>query len=135
MMPEYEVEGRCPRCRRGSICRAMPKAVKSLRCDKLDYTFPFRIYWCQYHGYWIWRGNKHELLDFSKIKHEAVRIEEFSPTPGAYTPTLADYLIVKMKCPHCGGKWKQYDKTWTQNGNIFCPFCHAEISKEEAKTQ
>lgn len=130
-----EIEGRCPLCRRGALCRAMESHVKSLRCDKLDYTFPFRIYWCKHHGYWIWRGNKHELMDFAKIKREAIKIEEHSAPPTAYTPTLADYLVVKLKCPYCKKEWKQYDKTWTHNGMIFCPFCGREISKEEAKTQ
>jgi len=124
----YEIEGRCPLCG-----RAMPhRGVKSLTCDKVVYTFPFRIYYCHWHGYWVWRKNKHELVDFSKIKHQAIRTEQLPPE-SPDTTTIADYLIVKMKCPYCGADWEQYDKTWTtQNGGVICPFCHAEIPKEEA---
>jgi uncharacterized Zn-finger protein len=46
---------------------------------------------------------------------------------------MADYQIVKMKCPYCEDEWEQYDKTWTtQSGCVICPFCEAEILKEKA---
>ena len=124
----FEVEAECPLCR-----HAMPhRGQKSLSCDKVIYTFPFRIYYCHYHGYWVWRGKKgHQLVDFSKLKHQAIKVE---PLPASVpSPTLLDYRIIEMKCPYCEGEWRQYDRTWTtQSGGVVCPLCHAEIPKEKA---
>ena len=111
--------------------RAMPhKGQKSISCDGKRYTFPYRLYDCPYHGYFIWRGNRHELFDFSKLKHRA----KVEPLPaGAPSPTLADYLIVEMKCTECGNEWSQYDKTWLYDDKyVICPKCGAKIVKEEA---
>jgi hypothetical protein len=127
-----ETEGRCPL--HVGIGRAMPhRGVKSLVCDKVVYTFPFRIYYCHLHGYWVWRGKKgHQLVNFSKLKHQATKVEPLPPE-SPDTSTIADYLIVKMKCPYCEHKWEQYDKTQlTQSGGVFCPDCGAEIPKEKA---
>ena len=109
------------------------RGQKSLTCDKVVYTFPFRIYYCRWHGYWVWKGKKgHQLVDFSKLKHQATRVEPLPPD-SPDTSTMADYLIVKMKCPYCEHEWGQYDKTLTtQSGSITCPSCRAEIPKEKA---
>ena len=126
MMIEWE--GRCPLCINH---RAMQKPVKSVSCDGKIYTFPYRLYYCHYHGYFIWRGNKHELFNFSKLQHRA----KVKPLPsGVPSPTLGDYRIVEMKCtePECGYEWRQYDKTWTYDENVICPKCGVEIPKEKA---
>ena len=124
-----EVKGRCPLCINH---RAMGKPRIHLTCERKSYTFPFRIYHCPYHGYFVWRGKKHQLVDFSKLKHQAKKVESLPPE-SPDTNTIADYSIVKMKCPHCGGEWRQYDKTWTtQTGGVICPCCGAEIPKEKA---
>jgi len=124
----FETEGRCPLCRDG---KAMTHTI-SISCDGKSYTFPYRLYHCFWHGYFVWRGKKgHQLADFSKLQHEATRVDPLPPE--VPTPTPADYLIVKMKCPFCKGEWKQYDKTWTtQSGGVICPSCGAEIPKEKA---
>lgn len=129
-MKMFETEGRCPLCINH---RAMPhRGQKSLTCDKVVYTFPFRIYYCDRHGYWVWRRKKHHLVDFSKLKHQANKVEPLPPN-SPDTSTMADYLIVKMKCPYCEHEWGQYDKTLTtQSGGIICPSCGAEIPKEKA---
>jgi len=121
-----ETEGRCPLCG-----RAMTHTI-SITCSGKSYTFPYRLYLCFYHGYFVWRGKKgHQLADFSKLQREAIRVE---PLPlGVPTNVYAESPIVKMKCPFCKDEWKQYDKTWTtQGGGVICPFCGAEIPKKKA---
>ncbi len=122
----YEVEGRCPLCD-----TAMTHTI-SITYRGKSYTFPYSIYFCFHHGYFVWRGKKgHQLVDFSKLQHEATRVEPLPP--GVPTNLYAESPIVEMKCPFCKGKWRQYDKAWTtQSGGVICPFCRAEIPKEKA---
>jgi len=77
----------------------------------------------------------HQLVDFAKHKHQAIKVEPLPPD-SPDTTTITDYLIAKMKCPYCEHEWKQYDKTWTtQTQGIICPCCGAEIPKEKAVTK
>ena len=128
-MKMFETEGRCPLCINQ---RAFDFHRISLTCERKSYTFSFRIYYCHYHGYFVWRGKKgHQLVDFSKLQHQATKVEPF-PSESPDTSTMADYLIVKMECPYCEHEWEQYDKTWTYDGNMICPKCGVKIPKEKA---
>jgi hypothetical protein len=123
-----EVEfGRCPLCG-----RAMSDRVKHVTLRDKILEFPYYLHWCPYHGYFIWRGRKgYELADFSKIEREAISVK---PKPPDVKAPYTDYSIVRMKCPYCGFKWKQYKDTPPNSwGNIIvCPSCKSEISKEKA---
>ena len=122
-----ETEGCCPLCRGG---KAMRHSI-SITCDGKSYTFPYPLYYCIWHGYFIWRRGKHKLFNFSKHQCEAIRVDALPSE--ALTSKLEDYLIVEMECPYCKETWKQYDKTWTtQSGEVICPFDGAKIPKEKA---
>jgi len=127
-----EIEGRCPKC-----WKVMQSWARNLICDFKRYNFPFKLYYCDKHGVYVWRGRKHELLDLSRNEArveplEKEVIERFAKSETSM-PSLADYSIVKLKCAYCGGEWKQTEITCTPM--MICPFCHREISKEEAKTE
>lgn len=131
----YEVEGRCPLCD-----KAMQDYARNLRCDGKIFNFPFRFYYCDRHGIYVWRGRRHELFDLSRRMNQATNVEPEYPEvlkrfveSGARMPTLSDYKPVKMKCPYCEAEWKQHYGYLTSSVKdiIYCPCCSAEISKEK----
>ena len=130
----FEIKGKCPLC--PSIGITMQDYRKSLICDHKRYNFPYRFYYCHRHGIFVWRGNKHELFDLSKRMNQASSIEPLEPEVSKrceYMPTLADYKIVKMRCPNCDREWEQHTGFLVGNRETFrCPFCGFEISKEKA---
>lgn len=132
-MMMFETEGRCPLCKDSSGIGSVMDHRTFLTCDGKCYTFPYRVYYCFWHGWFVWRGKKgHQLIDFSKLKHEAIEVEPL-PSESPDTSAIADYSIVKMKCPYCEDEWEQYDKTWTtQDGCVICPSCGAKIPKGKA---
>jgi len=131
----FDVEGRCPFCinHRKMLGSSSARGYKSLTCEGKDYTFPnSNLWYCCYHGYLEWKGDRHVLFDFVKDMGRA----EVQPLPeGVPSPTLEDYMIVEMKCPdpECLYEWKQYDKTQLYDDRyVICPKCGAKILKEEA---
>ena len=142
----HEWEGICPLCN-GS--RSMQPLDRNLICDYKRYYFPFKIYYCNRHGVYVWRGRRHELFDLNKRLNQVINIEDLEPvviqrfsTSDSYMPTLSDYEPVKMKCPYCeggpkkNGEWKQHHRYLTLatgNKTVFCPWCSAEIPIEKAR--
>ena len=93
--------------------------------------FPFNLYLCYYHGYFVWRRGRHYLVNFEKLQHQAIDSE-----PTDKSDYYAESKIVKMRCPFCGGKWRQYERVFTYEGEkIACPFCRAYIPKNSAITK
>ena len=138
----YEWEGRCPLCD-----KVMQDLARNLICDYKRYNFPFRIYHCNQHGVYVWRGSRHELFNLSKRISQSNKVEpletevlkRFSESR-AYMPTLSDYKPCKMKCPYCAGgpelngEWEQhygYVTLATGDKTIICPWCSAEIPIEK----
>ncbi|UCE16182.1 MAG: hypothetical protein JSV12_00750 [Candidatus Bathyarchaeota archaeon] len=132
---ESEIKGRCPLC--PSIGIVMRNYDKNLICDGKRYIFPYRFYFCHQHGIFVWRGNKHELFDLSKRMNQVSSIEPLETEVlkrYEYMPTLTDYKIVRMKCPHCDGEWEQHDGFLVGNKEVvLCPFCEVKISNEKAR--
>lgn len=130
-----ETKGRCPLCINHRVMDGSGPArgYTSLSCNGKFYTFPSsNLYYCHYHGWFLWTGNRHVLFDFAKNIKRAKKVEPLGE--GVYSPTLEDYRIIKMNCSGCGHQWKQYDKTWLHNDRyVICPKCEAKIPKEEAK--
>ena len=131
------------------ICnKVMQDLARNLVCDYKRYNFPFRLYHCNRHGVYVWRGSKHELFDLGKRLNQATEIEALEPeviqrfsTSNSRMPTLSDYKPVKMKCPYCeggpkkNGEWKQhhgYLTPATGDKTILCPWCSVEIPIEKA---
>ena len=129
-----ETKGRCPLCinHRAMDSSGSARGYKSLTCDGKIYTFSSpNLYYCHYHGWFLWKGDKHVLFDFVKNMKRAKKVEPLGE--GAYSPTLEDYRIIEMKCPECGYEWKQYDKTWLYNDRyLICPKCEGEIIIKKA---
>jgi len=141
----HEWEGRCPLCN-----KEMQDLARNLVCDYKLYNFPFRLYHCNRHGVYVWRGSRHELFDLSKRLNQATKIETLEPEVikrfpefDSHMPTLSDYEPVKMKCPYCdggpkmNGEWEQhygYLTLTTGNKTVFCPWCSAEIPIEKARS-
>ncbi|MEM3798381.1 MAG: hypothetical protein QXY74_08140 [Candidatus Bathyarchaeia archaeon] len=129
----HEIEGRCPLCD-----TAMQDCARNLICDYKRYNFPYRFYFCHWHGIYVWRRKKHELFDLPKRMNQAISIEPLEPevikrftNSGSHMPTLSDYKPVMLKCPYCNLKWRQYDPKFLRLDSVFCPFCHVEITKEK----
>jgi len=141
----HEWEGRSPLCN-----KEMQDLARNLVCDYKLYNFPFRLYHCNRHGVYVWRGSRHELFDLSKRLNQATKIETLEPEVikrfaefDSHMPTLSDYEPVKMKCPYCdggpkmNGEWEQhygYLTLTTGNKTVFCPWCSAEIPIEKARS-
>jgi len=127
----FEFEGRCPL---DDI--VMQDYAKNLICDYKRYNFPYRFYFCHYCGIYVWRGKRHELFDLSKRMNQAISVEPLEPevmkrlVESGRMPTLSDYKIVKMKCPHCKNEWRQYNPKFLHLDKQYCPFCRVEIPIE-----
>jgi len=142
---DYELEGRCPLCN-----KVMRKLDRNLVCDYKRYTFHFRFYHCDRHGVYVWRGNRHELIDLNKRLSQATEIEDLEleviqrfAKLDSHMPTLFDYKPVKMKCSYCeggpklNGEWEQHYGYLTLSSGektIFCPWCSAEIPIEKVRS-
>lgn len=128
MMPV--IEGRCPEC-----WKVMQNWSKSLICNFKRYNFPFKIWYCDKHGVYMWAGREHKLVDLRQATHieplEQQVKDRFAESESRM-PTPSDYAIISLKCPHCKSEWAQTKITCTPI--MTCPFCHREISEEEAKT-
>ena len=46
-----------------------------LICDGKRYTFPYYLYYCFWHGWFIYKRQRHQLVDFLRIKDEAIKVE------------------------------------------------------------
>ena len=115
--------GRCP------ICGLFMRSFRAHFWRDKKLTFPYEIYRCEKHGIYIWRQNKHELVDFSILQHEA----EQKSLPEDANVQWFDPTIVDMKCPLCGAKWTQYHEfpSAAYGGVVFCPNDHS-VEKEKA---
>jgi hypothetical protein len=114
----FRERGRCPYC----YASMVPTMHVSWHGKYL--SFPYPIYLCYRHGYFVWRGEGkgHILADFSKLKHEAIEVRDESPN--ALGDVYAESPIVKMKCKYCGYEWKQYLTPWvTYDKGVWCPNC------------
>lgn len=138
----FEIEGRCPLC--GKV---MQDWSRNLICDGKRFNFPFRFYYCDRHGVYVWRGSQHELFDLSKRINQTTNIEGLEPEviqrfteSDSRMPTLSDYKPVKMKCSSCNGgpkrngEWKQHYGYLTQaiKDFVYCPWCSTKMPKEKA---
>lgn len=105
--------------------------VGYLGCDGKRYYFPYRFYLCQQHGIFVWRARMNQVSRIEPLEPEVMKRFE---TMQSHMPTLADYKIVRMKCPYCDGEWEQHDGYLVGNEEtVLCPFCEVEIPKEKAK--
>jgi len=133
MIADFEIEGRCPyRINHMKMQGSSPaRGYKSLTCDGKSYTFPSSNLWyCRYHGWFEWKGDRHVLLDFVKN----MRRTTVEPLPeGVPSPKLEDYRIVEMRCPQCKYESEQYDKTHLYDDlYVICPKCGIKIPKQDA---
>ncbi|MEM5831464.1 MAG: hypothetical protein QXO40_04635 [Candidatus Aenigmatarchaeota archaeon] len=118
-------EGRCP------YCNIIMSFTKSISLHGKLLLFPYKLYLCYRHGYFVWRGKKrgHILADFSKLEQEA---EVKQLTPEVREDEYAKSPIIKLKCYLCSYKWKQFLTPWvTSSKTIFCPNCKTELDKDE----
>ena len=134
---EYEIEGRCPKC--AGIGKVMQDWARNVICDYKRYNFSFKIYYCDKHGVYVWRGRKHKIFDLSKSANQALSVEPLEKEvikrfaeSKAPMPTLSDYKLLEMTCPTCGKKWDEYGIVLLNKKTLRCPNCGAEISKEDA---
>lgn len=117
----HEAQGSCPLC---GI--AMRDKAKNLICDYKRYNFPYRFYFCHWHGVYVWRGKKHELFELSKRVNQAINIEPLETEVRNRfdtMPTLLDYKPVRIQCSICGHAWKQHSLKFLHSDKIVCPFC------------
>ncbi|MEM1574088.1 MAG: hypothetical protein QXY96_06405 [Candidatus Methanomethylicaceae archaeon] len=124
MLGEIEEERRCP------YCGIVMSSTKSIGLHGKLLSFPYSIYLCYRHGYFVWRGrNGYTLADFSKLEKEA-EIKQL--TPEAKEDEYAKSPIIELKCYICNYKWKQYTTPWLiSSKTIFCPDCKAELDKDK----
>jgi uncharacterized paraquat-inducible protein A len=126
MRVRIQEEGRCP------YCDIKMTSTKSVSLHGKVLLFPYSLYLCYRHGYFIWRGRKkgHVLADFSKIEQEA----EIKPlSPEAKEDEYAKSPIIELKCYICGYKWKQFMTPYVSSSKtILCPNCKAELDKDKA---
>ena len=128
----------------------MQDLARNIICDYKRYNFPFRLYHCNRHGIYVWRGSRHELFDLGNRLNQVTNIDDLETEviqrfaeSDSHMPTLSDYEPVKMKCPYCdggpkmNGEWEQhygYLTLATGNKTVFCPWCSTEIPIEKART-
>jgi len=116
----YKEMGRCPYC----YNRMDSFMGVSWRGKYLE--FPYPIYLCYRHGYFVWRGSSkgHVLAEFLKLEKEAIKVK--AEPPGTPSNAYAEAPIVEIKCKFCGYKWRQYLTPFTKHDNgVWCPDCRS----------
>jgi hypothetical protein len=104
---------------------AFDQTTKSVSWSGKTLTFPYPIYFCFYHGFFVWRKDKNVLFELPKFEHEAIDI---SPLP----PEAPDDAYLKcpikmLKCKFCGSRWRQYiTPFFVSDGKFCCPYCDGE---------
>src|SRR5208337_2477819 len=120
----FESEGSCPVCG-----NSMGKGTRSLSVGGRSYWMPYSIYCCWHHGYFMWRGRKHNIITLKLLESEATKIEELPPE----VPYLdsSEIIPVKMKCKYCGLEWRMHSGFLRIGEKIWCPQ-HHELDAETA---
>jgi len=124
-----EVEGRCP------YCDTAMTHTSSVSWHGKSYTFPYSLYLCYRHGYFVWRGRKgHLLFELPKFDREAT---EISSIPlGVPENEFIKSSIKVLKCKFCRFKWRQFITPWVvADKRLSCPCCHATLNLEEVETE
>ena len=118
-----QVKGRCPCCPYPGKVMQGTRRIYWVGTKPNALDFPYEVYHCPNHGAFIWRRNRHQLADFSKLHREATisGLDEEMRERVRW----CGYTIVKLKCPYCNEEWEQHKefppKSW---GRIVCPNGH-----------